>query len=67
VLKQDMEWYDTHTSADFASKMAEDLNHLQVMLGTIGTIRFFDKCFSIFFQSIASDRPKRMGVLRPEI
>jgi hypothetical protein len=36
VLKQDMAWYDTHTSADFASKMAEDLNHLQAKLGTIG-------------------------------
>jgi hypothetical protein len=31
-----MAWYDTHTSADFASKMAEDLNHLQANLGTIG-------------------------------
>ena len=29
VLRQDIGWYDTNTTSDFASKMTEDLNKIQ--------------------------------------
>ena len=29
VLRQDIAWYDTNTTSDFASKMTEDLNKIQ--------------------------------------
>ena len=31
VLRQDLAWYDTATTAEFATRMTEDLNKLQVM------------------------------------
>lgn len=30
VLRQDLAWYDTATTAEFATRMTEDLNKLQV-------------------------------------
>jgi ATP-binding cassette subfamily B (MDR/TAP) protein 1 len=33
VLKQDISWYDMHTSNDFASRMTDDLNKLQEGIG----------------------------------
>ena len=43
VLKQDIAWYDTNTTTDFASTMSEDLNKIQEGLGEkIGMFfRFF--------------------------
>ena len=33
VLRQDIGWYDTNTTSDFASKMTEDLNKIQDGIG----------------------------------
>ena len=33
VLRQDIAWYDTNTTSDFASKMTEDLNKIQDGIG----------------------------------
>ena len=33
VLRQDLAWYDTATTAEFATRMTEDLNKLQVEFG----------------------------------
>lgn len=33
ILRQDMTWFDTNTTADFASKMTEDLNRIQDGIG----------------------------------
>merc|ERR1719507_1375897 len=33
VLRQDIAWYDTNTSTDFASRLTEDLNKLQEGIG----------------------------------
>ncbi|MFN9944772.1 MAG: ABC transporter transmembrane domain-containing protein [bacterium] len=30
VLRQDISWYDTNTTTDFASRMTEDLNKAQL-------------------------------------
>lgn len=47
VLKQDIGWYDTHQTADFAAKMAEDLNKFQEGIGEkIGMFIFFMTIFS---------------------
>ena len=42
VLRQDIGWYDTHQTGDFAVKMAEDLNKIQEGIGEkIGMFIFF--------------------------
>ena len=33
VLRQDLAWYDTNTTAEFATRMTEDLNKLQDGIG----------------------------------
>ena len=53
VLKQDVSWYDTGTSTDFASRMTEDLNKLQEGIGEkIGMLSFFTGTF--FFSMIVA-------------
>ena len=47
VLRQDIGWYDTHQTGDFASRMADDLNKLQEGIGEkIGMFIFFMTIFS---------------------
>lgn len=46
VLRQDLGWYDTHQTSDFASRMTEDLNKLQEGIGEkIGIFLFFMSVF----------------------
>merc|ERR1719295_1419289 len=46
VLRQDIAWYDTNTSTDFASRLTEDLNKLQEGIGEkIGMLSFFTGTF----------------------
>ena len=33
VLRQDLAWYDTTTTTEFATRMTEDLNKMQVRVG----------------------------------
>ena len=33
VLRQDISWFDTNTTSDFASRMTEDLNKVQDGMG----------------------------------
>jgi len=48
VLHQDIGWYDTNTTNDFASKMTEDLNKLQEGIGEkLGMMSFFMGTFFI--------------------
>ena len=45
--RQDIGWYDTHQTNDFAARMAEDLNKLQEGIGEkIGMFIFFMTIFS---------------------
>ena len=47
ILRQDIGWYDTHQTNDFAARMAEDLNKLQEGIGEkIGMFIFFMTIFS---------------------
>jgi ATP-binding cassette subfamily B (MDR/TAP) protein 1 len=48
VLKQDIAWYDTTTTNDFASRMTDDLNKLQEGIGEkIGMLFFFLGSFTV--------------------
>ena len=48
VLRQDLAWYDTATTAEFATRMTEDLNKLQVMKSYSRT-EFLRLCVSKLF------------------
>ena len=43
VLRQDLAWYDTATTAEFATRMTEDLNKLQVEF-CCGCVRVIASC-----------------------
>ncbi|XP_059085284.1 ATP-dependent translocase ABCB1-like isoform X2 [Tigriopus californicus] len=46
ILRQDIGWYDTHQTGDFASRMTEDLNKVQEGIGEkIGMFIFFATIF----------------------
>ena len=46
ILRQDLSWYDTRTSTNFATKMTEDLNKLQEGIGEkIGMLCFLVSTF----------------------
>ncbi|CAG0912521.1 unnamed protein product [Notodromas monacha] len=46
VLRQDIGWYDTHQTGDFASRVTEDLNKLQEGIGEkVGMFAFFMTVF----------------------
>ena len=46
MLRQDVAWYDTNTSTDFASRLTEDLNKLQEGIGEkLGMLFFFTGTF----------------------
>ncbi|XP_023344692.1 phosphatidylcholine translocator ABCB4 [Eurytemora carolleeae] len=46
ILRQDISWFDTTTTTDFATKMTEDLNKIQEGLGEkIGMLCFFMSTF----------------------
>ena len=42
VLRQDLAWYDTATTAEFATRMTEDLNKLQVMTRYSRTVSHYN-------------------------
>ena len=47
MLKQDISWYDTNTTNDFASRMTDDLNKLQEGIGEkIAMLCFFSGSFT---------------------
>jgi ATP-binding cassette, subfamily B (MDR/TAP), member 1 len=47
VLKQDISWYDTNTTNDFASRMTDDLNKLQEGIGEkLAMLCFFAGSFT---------------------
>jgi len=47
-LKQDIAWYDTTTTNDFASRMTDDLNKLQEGIGEkIAMLFFFSGSFTV--------------------
>ena len=42
MLRQDISWYDTTTTTDFASRMTDDLNKLEDGIGEkIGMLVYF--------------------------
>ena len=46
-MKQDISWYDTNTTNDFASRMTDDLNKLQEGIGEkIAMLCFFSGTFT---------------------
>jgi ATP-binding cassette subfamily B (MDR/TAP) protein 1 len=48
VLRQDISWYDTTTTTDFASRMTDDLNKLEDGIGEkIGMLTYFVGIFTI--------------------
>ncbi|CAG0881352.1 unnamed protein product [Darwinula stevensoni] len=50
ILRQDIGWYDTRQTGDFASRVTEDLNKLQEGIGEkIGMFLFF---FTVFLASL---------------
>lgn len=52
VLRQDLGWYDTHQTSDFASRMTEDLNKLQEGIGEkIGIFLYF---MFVFLSSVVT-------------
>ena len=49
VLRQDISWYDTTTTTDFASRMTDDLTKLEDGIGEkIGMLAYF---LGIFLES----------------
>ena len=46
VLRQDISWYDTTTTTDFASRMTDDLTKLEDGIGEkIGMLAYFSGIF----------------------
>ena len=60
VLRQDIAWYDTNTTSDFASKMTEDLNKIQDGIGEkmgmlVRLINYLFRIFDLSFHSELGD------------
>lgn len=50
VLRQDLAWYDTATTAEFATRMTEDLNKLQVDFGLEKKPEYFQISYNEYYR-----------------